>query len=169
MSLLSDLLFDVRTAAESLASLVGTPTLRLGVTGLSRSGKTVFIVALVEHLTRIGQARAAGRKNPLPVFRVVAEGRLSGGRLEPQPDDAVPRFAIEEHLAALAGSDSAGTDRSWPHSTRRVSELRLRLDFERKSGFRSGPASLILDIVDYPGEWLLDLPLLDKSYTQLGG
>ena len=27
-------------------------------------------------------------------------------------------------------------------------------------------ASLTLDIVDYPGEWLLDLPLLDKSYEQ---
>ena len=25
---------------------------------------------------------------------------------------------------------------------------------------------LTLDIVDYPGEWLLDLPLLDKSYEQ---
>ena len=27
-------------------------------------------------------------------------------------------------------------------------------------------ARLTLDIVDYPGEWLLDLPLLDKSYAQ---
>ena len=26
--------------------------------------------------------------------------------------------------------------------------------------------TLTLDIVDYPGEWLLDLPLLDKSYAQ---
>ena len=26
--------------------------------------------------------------------------------------------------------------------------------------------TLTLDIVDYPGEWLLDLPLLDKSYEQ---
>ena len=26
--------------------------------------------------------------------------------------------------------------------------------------------TLTLDIVDYPGEWLLDLPLLSKSYEQ---
>ena len=26
--------------------------------------------------------------------------------------------------------------------------------------------TLTLDIVDYPGEWLLDLPLLGKSYEQ---
>ena len=168
MSLFSDILFDVRTAAESLAALVGTPTLRLGVTGLSRAGKTVFIVALVDHLTRVAMVRQRGQKTPLPVFRVVAEGRLKSGRLEPQPDDAVPRFAVEEHLAALAGGND-GNDRLWPQSTRRISELRLRLDFERPGGFRGGPASLILDIVDYPGEWLLDLPLLDKSYAQWAG
>ena len=26
--------------------------------------------------------------------------------------------------------------------------------------------TLAVDIVDYPGEWLLDLPLLGKSYAQ---
>ena len=164
MSLLSDLVFDLRTAAESVASLVGTPTLRLGVTGLSHAGKTVFIVALVDHLTRAASVRADGRRSHLPVFRVLAEGRFTRGCLQPQPDDAVPRFAIEDHLAALAGGD-AGRERTWPHSTRRVSELRLRLDFERRGGLRNGPASLVLDIVDYPGEWLLDLPLLGKSYA----
>ena len=30
----------------------------------------------------------------------------------------------------------------------------------------SGAGSLTLDIVDYPGEWLLDLPLLGKSYEE---
>jgi predicted YcjX-like family ATPase len=33
------------------------------------------------------------------------------------------------------------------------------------AGF-SGPATLNLDIVDYPGEWLLDLPLLGKSFAE---
>ena len=44
--------------------------------------------------------------------------------------------------------------------------MRLTIEFERKAGWRSGPTSLSIDIVDYPGEWLLDLPLLDKSYGQ---
>ena len=30
----------------------------------------------------------------------------------------------------------------------------------------SGPSTLNLDIVDYPGEWLLDLPLLGLSFAE---
>ena len=40
------------------------------------------------------------------------------------------------------------------------------LEFERVVGLRKGPATLAIDIVDYPGEWLLDLPLLEKSFAQ---
>ncbi|MBX9741468.1 MAG: YcjX family protein [Beijerinckiaceae bacterium] len=166
MPLFSDLALDARIAARSLADYVGGAGLRLGVTGLSRAGKTVFITALVEALLQAGKPQASGRRNPLPVFRVHAEGRLARAYLQPQPDDAVPRFAYEDHLAALTGGADGAAARHWPESTRRISELRLTLEFERKSGWRSGPASLTLDIVDYPGEWLLDLPLLSKSYAQ---
>jgi len=44
-----------------------------------------------------------------------------------------------------------------------ISELRLVIDYQRKNG---ADRTLTLDIVDYPGEWLLDLPLLNKSYEQ---
>ena len=69
MSRLSDLVFEARVAARSVADYVGGTGLRLGVTGLSRAGKTVFIAALVQNLTRLGR---------LPVLRVHAEGRLIG-------------------------------------------------------------------------------------------
>lgn len=151
MALFDTLIQDAQIAARSLADFVGGTGLRLGVTGLSRAGKTVFITALVQTLMHGG-----GR---LPVFRVAAEGRLRGASLRPQPDDTVPRFALEDHLAALT------LERRWPASTRQVSELRLTLDFER-TGWRAGPAQFTIDIVDYPGEWLLDLPLLGKSYAQ---
>jgi predicted YcjX-like family ATPase len=158
---LSDLIFESGIAARSFADFVTGSGLRLGVTGLSRAGKTVFITALVHQLTRAARVAAEGRRNPLPVFRLIAEKRLTGARLEPQPNDAVPRFAYEDHLAALTVAD-----RHWPDSTRRISELRLTIEFERKAGWRPGPTSLSIDIVDYPGEWLLDLPLLGKSYAQ---
>ena len=152
MSLLSDLVLEARVTARSVADYVSGNHLRLGVTGLSRAGKTVFITALVQALT----ARGAR----LPVFRAYADGRITGGTLQPQPDDAVPRFAVEDHLASLT------VERRWPESTRRISELRLTIAYERKTGWRTGPATLTLDIVDYPGEWLLDLPLLAKTYAQ---
>ncbi|MHB2168839.1 YcjX family GTP-binding protein [Alsobacter sp. R-9] len=151
----SDITLDLRIAAQAFADSVtdlASPTLRLGVTGLSRSGKTVFITALVHALTR--QAR-------LPVFRAMSEGRIRKATLSPQPDDAVPRFAYEDHLRDL----TAGLDRRWPESTRRISELRLVIEYESRTSWTSGPKTLTLDIVDYPGEWLLDLALLDKDFA----
>jgi len=165
VSQFSDFLFETRIAAESLKDFMAGGRLRLGVTGLSRSGKTVFITSLVHQLTR-AVAAGTGRKTALPVFRLIAEGRLKTAHLDPQPDYGVPRFSYEEHL-----SDLTGSNRHWPQSTRRISELRVSLEFTRKSksllsNLRPGPARLDIDIVDYPGEWLLDLPLLGKSYAQ---
>ncbi|HET6375472.1 MAG TPA: YcjX family protein, partial [Methylocella sp.] len=166
MSFFTDILSEARAAAQTLIELTSGPHIRLGVTGLSRAGKTIFITALVEHLTKAASPALRGRRNPLPVFRVHAEGRLIGGRLEPQPDDAVPRFAYEDHIASLAGPAGHPEERRWPQSTRRISELRLRLEFAQSGPVRPGRQSLTIDIVDYPGEWLLDLPLLTKSYAQ---
>ena len=157
----SDLIFETGIAARSFADFLTGSGLRLGVTGLSRAGKTIFITALIHQLTRAMAVAAQGRRNSLPVFRLLAEKRLTGARLEPQPNDAVPRFAYEDHLQALTAED-----RHWPESTRRIAELRLTIQFERKVGWRQGPTSLHIDIVDYPGEWLLDLPLLGKSYAE---
>ncbi len=166
MPFISDLIFEARAAVKNLVELSTGPHIRLGVTGLSRSGKTIFITALIEHLTKAASPALRGRKNTLPVFRAHAEGRLIGGTLEPQPDDAVPRFAYEDHIAALAGLKGSPGSRHWPESTRRISELRLRLYFNQPGGMQPARQSLTIDIVDYPGEWLLDLPLLAKSYAQ---
>jgi hypothetical protein len=130
---------------------MGRPRLRLGVTGLARSGKTVFTTALVRHLMD---------RSRLPVFKAAADGRIARVRLTPQPDADVPRFPYEAHLAKLTGED-----RRWPESTQRISELRIEIDYERAAGWFTGPATLTLDIVDYPGEWLLDLALLDQDYA----
>ncbi len=91
------------------------------------------------------------------------EGRINAAYLQPQPDDTVPRFDFESHL-----SDLTGPEPHWPDSTRAVSELRLSFK-ARPAGLLSGlqgPRKIHLDIVDYPGEWLLDLALLEKSYEE---
>ena len=152
MSVFTDLVFEAGLVARSLGDYFSGGGLRLGVTGLSRSGKTVFVTALVNNL--IAGAR-------LPVLAASAEGRITRARLEPQPDDAVPRFPYEENLASLSGPD-----RRWPQSTRRISELRLTIEFESAAGWSGRSSSLSVDLVDYPGEWLLDLPLIDKSFAQ---
>jgi predicted YcjX-like family ATPase len=147
----SDFLFEAGLVARSLGDFFAGGAFRLGVTGLSRSGKTVLLTALVTNLLE-------GVR--LPVLAASAEGRITRARLEPQPDDAVPRFAYEEHAEALSGPD-----RRWPLSTRRISQLRLTIEFESAARWSGRESTLTLDIVDYPGEWLLDLPLLDKGYS----
>lgn len=129
-----------------------TPTLRLGVTGLSRSGKTVFITALVRNLVSGGR---------LPFLRSDAEGRIESACLEPQPDDSVPRFDYEAHLESLQSDPP-----QWPDSTRRISELRVTITFKAANRWRRalGSRRLHVDIVDYPGEWLIDLAMLDQDF-----
>ncbi|WP_442967089.1 YcjX family protein [Rhizobium sp. GN54] len=151
-TLADDALIALDNLGDRAASFVN-PTIRLGVTGLSRAGKTVFISSLVHNLLNGGR---------LPLFEPMRSGRISRVRLEPQPDDAVPRFQYEDHIRALIG------DRLWPDSTRAISQLRLTLDYESASGWNRlwSPGRLSVDIVDYPGEWLLDLPLLGQDYRE---
>jgi len=148
---LAQVIEQTRISARALLEFgnhIINPTIRLGVTGMSGAGKTIFITALIHGLIRGGR---------FPVFEALASGRICDARLAPQPDDAVPRFDYENHVRALV------TERRWPDSTRQISELRLIIEYQSQRG---SMRTLTLDIVDYPGEWLLDLPLLTKSYHQ---
>lgn len=147
----------VRSASDAVAALTdpfGDTVIRLGVTGLARAGKTVFITGLVANLLDRGR---------MPQLRAAAEGRIEAVFLQPQPDLTLPRFDYEAHLAAMTGDDPR-----WPLGTRAVSELRLSFRVRPSGwlrGFR-GVRTVHLDIIDYPGEWMLDLGLLDQSYAE---
>jgi predicted YcjX-like family ATPase len=148
-----EVLRGLERAAQGVVAPFSEPVLRLGVTGLSRAGKTVFITGLVANLLQHGR---------MPQLRAAASGRLQAVYLQPQPDLTLPRFAYEDHLAAMTGDSP-----TWPQSTRAISELRLSFRV-RPEGFLAGfagPRILHVDILDYPGEWLLDLGLLDKTYA----
>ncbi|MFA5958432.1 YcjX family protein [Hyphomicrobium sp.] len=144
----SHLLKDAQTRLSDYL----TPSVRLGVTGLSRAGKTVFITALVRNLVSGGR---------LPFFAADAEHRIVRAYLEPQPDDSVPRFDYEAHLGDLLSSPP-----TWPESTKRISELRVTIEYRSAFALKRmvGLSKLHLDIVDYPGEWLIDLPMLEQDY-----
>ncbi len=151
-SLADSLARSVETIGDSVSETFFEPVIRLGVTGLARSGKTVFITSLVANLLDRGRMHGLVAQQ---------EGRINAAYLQPQPDDTVPRFDYESHLTDLTGPQP-----HWPDSTRAVSELRLSFK-ARPAGLLAGlqgPRKVHLDIVDYPGEWLLDLGLLDKSY-----
>ena len=153
----TDILDGTRIAAGGIADFAASlvsPSVRLGVTGLSRAGKTVFITALVHALLKGGR---------FPAFEALSGGRITRCYLEPQPDDSLPRFAFEQHLKALSGDG-----RHWPESTSRISQLRVTAEYEPRGliARNLGSGRLHIDIVDYPGEWLLDLPLMRMGYAE---
>ena len=153
-SIADDLVRGIEGIGASVSEALFEPVVRLGVTGLSRAGKTVFITSLVANLLDRGR---------MPSLSVASSGAVRAAYLQPQPDDTVPRFDYESHLAALTGPEP-----HWPEGTRAVSELRLsfRIQPSGMMGALRGPRTVHVDIVDYPGEWLLDLSLMDKSYAQ---
>jgi predicted YcjX-like family ATPase len=111
-------------------------TLRVGVTGLSRAGKTAFITSVAANL----MAR------PSPRFALAPLGASD-----------VPRFDQAGHLAALAADPPR-----WPERTGAVSLLALTATIDQSPL----PSRRVrLEFLDYPGEWLLDLPLLRLSFS----
>lgn len=137
------------------AVLLPRRTVRIGLTGLARSGKTALLTSIAANL----RAVAAGY-DALPALSARLGGRSL--RVAPAPAGAagIPRFEAEEHLKALADDPP-----HWPMRTDAVSLLALDIDVSRaRFGIGLPPLRLRLEILDYPGEWLLDLPLLSHRF-----
>jgi predicted YcjX-like family ATPase len=130
-------------------------TATIAVTGLARAGKTVFTTALAHNLSR-----AAALPDLLPFFGAAKEGRIIGADLSNRGPTAFPFAAAMESLA--------GNPPEWPRPTVDVSDLSLTIDYATKSRrwrMIAPRTSLIVNIVDYPGEWLLDLLLLNTPFA----
>ena len=134
------------------AERVTTQTLRVGVTGLSGAGKTTFITGLINQLENHQRGLLARRK---PFDRLTSVRWLRDGVEQP--------FAFLDALAALSGEPPR-----WPDSTKDLARVVIELQFAPAGLLRSvsGTRHVRLELLDYPGEWLLDLPLLNMSYGQ---
>ena len=107
------------------------------MTGLARAGKTALLTSIAANLLA---------RRDIDV------------REAPAGATTTPRFDVRSHLAALAADPP-----HWPARTDAVSLLALDIDIARKP---FPPRRLRLELLDYPGEWLLDLPLLAQSFAQ---
>ena len=140
------------TVLQQQAPGLSTQHLRVGVTGLSRAGKTTFITSLINQLENHSRGLLAQRS---PFDRLEAVRWQREGVKQP--------FAYLEALQALSGDPAR-----WPASTTDLSRVVIDLRFRQTGLFRrlQQSRSLRLEILDYPGEWLLDLPLLELDYGQ---
>ncbi len=124
-------------------------TIKVAITGMSRSGKTVFLTSIINQLI-------ANDKLPYLNDKL---GRTFVARLLP-PDSIYMRFDYYNKLKALRSANPR-----WPKSTKAVSKTTVQLEFKSEYGFLENQI-INLELIDYPGEWLLDLAMLDVDYQQ---
>ncbi len=126
------------------------------MTGLARAGKTAFLTSLAANLLAFGAGHPV-----LPGLARRLKGRQVQVGLAPSGASGLPRFDHPRHLAALTQDPPA-----WPERTSAASMLALDLVIGRERlGIGLPPQRLRLELLDYPGEWLLDLPLLRTGFA----
>ena len=132
-------------------------TVRIGVTGLARAGKTALLTSLAANLLAAGAGLAT-----LPALSERMGDRRFRVAVAPSGAEGLPRFDYGAHLAALAADPPA-----WPARTGAVSLLALDLEIGWPGMAATLPVRRVrLELLDYPGEWLLDLPLLAQDFSQ---
>ena len=147
----------VRSASRLAADVLQLrSTIRIGITGLARAGKTALLTSLAANLLALSAGRPA-----LPAVSDRLRGRRLPVSIAPAAASDIPRFEVASHTAALAADPPR-----WPARTTAVSMLALDVDVPREGLLAPlGPQRRRLEFLDYPGEWLLDLPLLGQSFT----
>lgn len=149
---------QVKKSANELINRGLDQHINLAVTGLSQSGKTAFITSLVNQLVNEGNGKA------LTFFDVVHEGRYIAAKRVPQHNLHISRFDYDAAMEQLGKGDP-----KWPEPTKTISELRLAIRYHPNDSllkYAKQMATLYVDITDYPGEWLLDLPMLNQTFEQ---
>ncbi|WP_020582571.1 YcjX family protein [Endozoicomonas elysicola] len=147
-----DLARSTASSIEGSVDRLLNRRIALGVTGFSGSGKTTFITSLIHQLQHYPEALLAA-------FPPVLQDRLLGVQLSTL--NGLPLFPYQEGIESLSRG-------RWPEATRHESGGLLEIKFRNQPGLlrrgKSSVSRLFLEIRDYPGEWLLDLPLLDMNY-----
>ncbi|MBN1009009.1 YcjX family protein [Amphritea pacifica] len=127
----------------------------IGITGLSRSGKSTFITSLINQLKQHG-----AKNSRLGGFSPWLKKRIIQVTEHPLENRYLPRFDYEQAVDSLSGSAP-----QWPMPTRDISGVLLEIKLADQGWFgRKTSKSVFIELRDYPGEWLVDLPLLKMSF-----
>ena len=128
----------------------------LGVTGFSGSGKSTFLTSFIHQLIHFPQAT-------LPAFSPALQERILGAELHFPENGESASFDYISGIKSLSSSPP-----QWPLPTSGLSSLVIEIRYKPKKRLLSIPGRrlnrLFVEIRDYPGEWLLDLPMLGMSF-----
>lgn len=124
-----------------------THNTKIAITGLSHAGKTVFITSLIDQILYQDKLQSLTLSNS--AFKVTIKSPLKNFK----------RFDYYTIINQLKN------EHIWPKGTDEISHTLL--EFETKSHFSFlNNSKFTLEIIDYPGEWLLDLNLLELDYKE---
>lgn len=127
----------------------------IAITGFSGAGKSTLLASLVNQLINMDVQQA---KNLWPDLQ---SRWLSAALIE--SDASIANYPYANHIQQLR-------DGKWPVSTETLSRCLIEIRLKPRSRFEDisgkGYVSHQLEIWDYPGEWLMDLPLATMSYEQ---
>lgn len=130
----------------------------IGMTAQSGAGKTTATTSLINQLLNFDHRNAR-----LAQFSPFSDDRIVETRLLPLEDTSVKMFPYAEAFEAISSDPPR-----WPAATQTASGCVVALCLRRAAGSLLGRAhyTVHVEIRDYPGEWLIDLQLLDKDYLQ---
>ncbi len=144
------------TSSNKLADIVTKQTHRFTLTGLSRSGKSMLFTSILTML----KSRNDEGYVCLPLLRTLPPEDIIFTRIEPL--EGFKPFPLTLSLEALANQE-------WPAPTDEAYGFKLIIRVQETHSVKRKllpHTDVIFEFVDYPGEWLTDLPMLSKSYAQ---
>ncbi len=159
MSFLSNLTDATTGWIQHLADVALEREIRVGVTGLSRGGKTAFFTSLINLFQNFSEEQASIL---LPRFSALVDHGIFYGGIVDNPDLSVPRFPYAEAMDALQSDPPR-----WPDPTDSVSEVKIEFKCRDDRFYMPGNSRTVyLTLYDYPGEWLVDILLLNLTYEE---
>lgn len=149
---------------------VATQKISIGVTGFSRAGKTVFIGSLAQALLTAEAWKSRRGQGALAQFGPFERDQFKYAHIRDDLHNDKPQFPFRKVRDALIGSNA------WPQPTEGLSRLVIDLEGVPKAAFRNwlavkggmqevGLGRVQLELIDYPGEWLVDLPMLQMDFV----
>lgn len=146
----------IKKVSESFESFKAQDQ-KIAITGLSRSGKTMFFTSLIYLLKKRAQSNYDYN---MPLLKSLPVELIDQITLERVED--VKLFNYAECLDNLKNGE-------WPASTDDVFAFKLEVELIEDRFFHKylqKHRKIVFEFYDYPGEWLTDIPMLDKSYEE---
>lgn len=155
-ALLDKTLAAASLTGDKLADVFSKETHRFTITGLSRSGKSMLFTSLITML----KSRSEEGYACLPLLRYLPPSQVLDMRVEPL--DGYKAFPHQENVAALAQGQ-------WPSATEEAYGFKLVVRLKQTATFKKHllpHTDVVFEFIDYPGEWITDIPMLSKTYAQ---